>query len=890
MSDDKKEKDNDLEKGFKQNLAGVATFAALTAADIPKPAPVPEASIEQQKSQEGPRVELRPELKSIAHIESSDGKNKDHKRTTAGLNAGDKAAGSTGMMPLMAKETINKVPALKSKYDHLTYLPNDALTEHLNKNPDVEAEIANHHWSRLDRTFGSDQARKAYAWRKGISAAKSATDEQVASHPYVKKFMKLRGMNGNIDRYVASNEVTMKSENQDKDLEKMSRPKITFPNLPKLSTRPDSDVQVVETQRQKEIYGRKVANADLKDVGSGETFRLHGSRKVHDKKSAVSAYSDRITGRFGRNTLGMEVPTKAGPKSAALGGALRSKFEDGGEEHEAKLKAHAEKKAAKYAEFSQQSKQWRQKAFELHEEVSKHPFGSDERATATQAYRDHINNKPKKPRVPTPAKKKVATKDLSPDQMKARGRAVDATIHHEGFHHTMENLERHYGKDAARKVHQGLLSHFDKGTLTSVGGFINQKLGYNPRSPKFTEEILAHSRDILVNPAKRERYKKFAGADADKHIKNIKQGHQKAYEYAKKLKPEDLDIKKSELSKGSRQSKLGNPKKKITDNEIKAMDAWANSGNYSDSKNRDLIPESHPEAKARFIQKLHSQTEVRVNKDGEREFLMHRGVKPEQKDFHQTGKLSSWTPKYDKAKSFAELHHADLLSDIEYGYRDDLKDKIGSIKPEVKSAWIPESAIHNYVPNHIKDSQQHDEYGHEQEYIVKPHNFKYANPANLKNDETVDRKINQRADKSLEKTASIGHAAGLNAPGSLTGAAALQGESADQKIIENKPFAQKGNAQKMKARLARIKAAKEMKDKNPEVDWEKHLMLKDEETIEMPKDEFIEEHKNLINVLNSPSHKDDKKEAKKQKKELDEHIKKAISEIDELEKIENELK
>lgn len=35
--------------------------------------------------------------------------------------------------------------------------------------------------------------------------------------------------------------------------------------------------------------------------------------------------------------------------------------------------------------------------------------------------------------------------------------------------------------------------------------------------------------------------------------------------------------------------------------------------------------------------------------------------------------------------------------------------------------------------------------------------------------------------------------------------------------------------------------------------------------------EMIDEHKNLINTLESPSHKDDKKEAKKQKKELKEY-------------------
>jgi len=47
------------------------------------------------------------------------------------------------------------------------------------------------------------------------------------------------------------------------------------------------------------------------------------------------------------------------------------------------------------------------------------------------------------------------------------------------------------------------------------------------------------------------------------------------------------------------------------------------------------------------------------------------------------------------------------------------------------------------------------------------------------------------------------------------------------------------------------------------------------ETVTMPKKELIEEHKRLVNVLESKSHKDDKKEAKKQKKELKEYTKKS---------------
>jgi hypothetical protein len=46
---------------------------------------------------------------------------------------------------------------------------------------------------------------------------------------------------------------------------------------------------------------------------------------------------------------------------------------------------------------------------------------------------------------------------------------------------------------------------------------------------------------------------------------------------------------------------------------------------------------------------------------------------------------------------------------------------------------------------------------------------------------------------------------------------------------------------------------------------------KPKDTIETPRSEMIAEHEKLVDVLNSPSHKDDKVEARKQAKELEEY-------------------
>jgi hypothetical protein len=143
--------------------------------------------IEQQKS-----IELRPDLKYIAFIESSSGTNKNHKLVNYGLNRGDKAAGLTGLMPITIKETISKNPILRSKYASLLDSHHKHITSFINSNEEVDKEVANAHWDRLSRLFPRDELRRAYAWKNGITGALRASDSEVSSHPYVKKFKSLK--------------------------------------------------------------------------------------------------------------------------------------------------------------------------------------------------------------------------------------------------------------------------------------------------------------------------------------------------------------------------------------------------------------------------------------------------------------------------------------------------------------------------------------------------------------------------------------------------------------------------------------------------------------------------------------------------------------------------
>jgi GNAT superfamily N-acetyltransferase len=332
------------------------------------------------------------------------------------------------------------------------------------------------------------------------------------------------------------------------ELSKMSRPRIGFPNYPKVTSRPDQQVSLLETGRQKDIYARGAASQhikDQKDVPYTTMARKpDGSHEIVSQgKKDMSRQPDRekvatsIANRFDRNVLGLNVNTPTGPRSAALAGKLRSKYEDFDDSHEKRLQEHKEKLAQWRDDHRKKVMEWRNKD------------------VGPEQYVAHMANYPEKGKKPrAPAKRRIATKDLSPEQMALRGKTVDSTIEHEGLHHTMDQISRLYGPEEAARAHDTIYNSFDntvKGALSQYA----QKLGYKPGSEHFQEEMMTAARDILVNPKKRDFFKKLHGDKAEGHLKNLKVQYQKAYEAAKQLKPASAGSKKLAASEEEKKTK-----------------------------------------------------------------------------------------------------------------------------------------------------------------------------------------------------------------------------------------------------------------------------------------------------------------------------------------------
>lgn len=328
------------------------------------------------------------------------------------------------------------------------------------------------------------------------------------------------------------------------DLSKMSRPRISLPNFPKVTTRPDQEVQLIESGRQKDLFGRKVAAGEYKDQKikhtqmhqdtSGKLTVGETSIKDYSQQSQRDTWAKKVSGAFGRSVMGMHIKTKSGPKAAALAGKLRSKFEENDEDYKQKMKEHEEKKKAIANDYHNRYSEWYKKIYELSNKDMSN-------LSNRQEYEQLLAQKPAKPKMPrAPTKKLKATALLTPEQAKARGQSVDSTVQHEAFHYLLNQVDKHYGPKAAKGVERELFNQFDPEALKAVSNYISSKGGYKPTSPKFAEEVLAWSRDILVNPSKRERFKAHIGEKADSHIKALKQGYEKAYRRAKQLKPEDF--------------------------------------------------------------------------------------------------------------------------------------------------------------------------------------------------------------------------------------------------------------------------------------------------------------------------------------------------------------
>lgn len=485
-------------------------------------------------------------------------------------------------------------------------------------------------------------------------------------------------------------------------------------------------------------------------------------------------------------------------------------------------------------------------------------------------------------------------------------------------HKQRDLMEKAGYKISDEDFHRELNTVIGDATHRAITGKFTEpsEAGFHPHSHKVP---LEHALDMITNHAHELGLTHDDDTLADLHRRK-KEGFRKS---------------ENDLQKGSLQRKIPFDPKSVPAEDRLNVEGWMDGSSNTKGTRlfpRKNVPElTDVNARKRALNKLHKLTEVRRHPEtGERMFLMHRGHSDKEKSHR--GQTSSWSPNYSIAENFA-IQYNGTRDNVKSAWIPEsqihhVPSSIGStnhLMPNYEHTpkQAREKGAEQIKNKQIKRSNLWDEH----EVIVKPHKFikaKYSHKDTI--DNSIDDRINHREDlkklgqkypnnpnithmvedfnrglkdkprparatetgfsapkkpatpktdtpPTVQKTLEAGSTNA--APSTLTGGAALQIETLSNDL--QKPFkskAQRRFAYANPSKFGGKKGIKEWESKTPEnipskVNKGEEKITKEKVTV--PTKEMVKEHKRLVGVLRSPSHKDNKVEAKKQNKELQEY-------------------
>lgn len=168
----------ELSKGLKHRFLG-----AIAAAGLAMSPQALAGEPDKKPSLSGLHHELHP----IAQLESSGGKNINHKPHS--LGEFHTAVGAVGLKPSTAHDEYMKSSWLQKVFPNIS--DPQKFTHEFKRNDALYNHTATSHWHRLKKLFGGDTTKAAYAWRWGQGAALRDAPEVQAGDPYVQAYQKL---------------------------------------------------------------------------------------------------------------------------------------------------------------------------------------------------------------------------------------------------------------------------------------------------------------------------------------------------------------------------------------------------------------------------------------------------------------------------------------------------------------------------------------------------------------------------------------------------------------------------------------------------------------------------------------------------------------------------
>lgn len=180
-------KSDELQKGALKNVGVALGMAGALAAGSPHTeagdrAP---ASVSSFKTTTSSPYNHKKMLNAISQVESSGGKNTNHKP----LSNGDSAYGKYALLPNTIKDTIKAFKDLKAQHGKALALTGPTLHKYMTDHKGLEDAIASRHLAHMEHRLGNDPSLISHAWLNGIQGTLNAKNkgEDIKNHWYAKK-------------------------------------------------------------------------------------------------------------------------------------------------------------------------------------------------------------------------------------------------------------------------------------------------------------------------------------------------------------------------------------------------------------------------------------------------------------------------------------------------------------------------------------------------------------------------------------------------------------------------------------------------------------------------------------------------------------------------------
>ena len=128
----------------------------------------PDTTVEQAQQQ----AKRNKFLKIMSTIESSSGKNTQHRTLSSGIHKGERAIGQYGLMPNTIDEMHTRMkldgqedPRIKELYEQ--NLTPQERADRISSDPELEGVIANKLYDHVNERFQGDEEKMDHAWQYG---------------------------------------------------------------------------------------------------------------------------------------------------------------------------------------------------------------------------------------------------------------------------------------------------------------------------------------------------------------------------------------------------------------------------------------------------------------------------------------------------------------------------------------------------------------------------------------------------------------------------------------------------------------------------------------------------------------------------------------------------